>query len=129
MIGHRENMILVGENRSLGIAQIGEPPRLVLTGKIDEASCPQLRAALRVAASRPGLPVDIDMAAVTSCHSVGLRALVQLPTARGAGDGEVRRVILHQIPAAVREALAAHGWDSTPGLILHPRHAAFVCQP
>ena len=83
---------------------------LVLGGDIDEATYPDLIAALkRLPRDHAGLHVDLS--ALTFCDLAGLRAIV------GLADTSTP-VILHRVPQRLRTVMKILGWDQEPGLMI-----------
>jgi anti-anti-sigma regulatory factor len=90
------------------------PPTLILAGEADESNYRQLTAALTAAATAGDEWLLVDLASLTYCDLAGLRAIVSLPT----WHRPVRRVVLRDASAPVRDALRILGWDETPGVTL-----------
>jgi ABC-type transporter Mla MlaB component len=108
---------LVLDDGTLRIAWHGrQPPTLALAGEVDESSYPGLVAALAGAAGE-GDELHLDLAGLGYCDLAGLRAIVRLASPdEGTGEPAVKRVVLHQVPAALRTVLHIVGWDATAGL-------------
>lgn len=102
---------------ALQVSQAGKPPRLMITGDIDESSYPGLIAALSDLPEGPG-EIHIYLAGVQYCDLAGLRALICLTDRTGRQDRSRRRVILHGPPAYLAAVMQILGWDSTPGLVI-----------
>src|SRR5580658_3030994 len=95
----------------------GRPPLVAITGEIDEDTYPALLAMLTKLAQLT--EIHLNLAGVQYCDLAGLRAIVQLAGASGAGPG--RRVVLHGVPLRLRTVLGIVGWDDTPGLVIDDR--------
>jgi len=105
----------------LRIERAGGPPRLIVSGEIDESTYPGLVSALADAADGQR-EVHVNLAGVGYCDLAGLRAIVGMT---GASDGAGgRRVVLHEVPAQLLALLGIVGWDCTPGLTLDGRPGA-----
>jgi anti-anti-sigma regulatory factor len=85
------------------------PPGLVIAGEIDEDTYPALVSKLGELAGFP--EIHLDLAGVTYCDLVGLRAII-----RPAGAGRGRQLVLHDVPPHLLTVLGIVGWDSAPGL-------------
>ena len=104
----------------LRITNTDDPPGLAIAGEIDESTYDGLIGALGTFAHGPA-EVHVSLGAVSYCDLAGLRAIVCVTGADcGAascyGDGDTRRVVLHEVPAQLAAVLRIVGWDSTPGL-------------
>jgi anti-anti-sigma regulatory factor len=91
------------------------PPTLALIGEADESNYPQLTAALTAAATAGDTWLLVDLAGLTYCDLAGLRAIISLPASH---EVTARRVVLRDVPGAVRDALGILGWDESPGVSL-----------
>ena len=100
----------------LRITRTGTPPRLAVTGEIDESTYSSLVRTLEEL-TRGAPEVHLDLAGVVYCDLAGLRAIVRLagPGPDGSPD---RRVVLHRVPEQLRSVLEIIGWDSVPGLVV-----------
>ncbi|MGO8886538.1 MAG: STAS domain-containing protein [Streptosporangiaceae bacterium] len=105
----------------LQIMRADDPPRLTVRGEIDESTYPGLMGALRTVADGPA-ELHVDLAGVAYCDLAGLRAIVDMTSARDGGAG--RYVILHNVPAQLQTVLAIVGWNATPGLCVTGRAGA-----
>jgi ABC-type transporter Mla MlaB component len=115
----------------LRITWAGAPPVLAIAGEVDESTYPGLVGALKQAADGPG-EIHISLADVAYCDLAGLRAIVLLTGNDGHGhngDGQGRRVVLHQVPAQLQTVLRIVGWDSVPGLALDGHDSARQPRP
>lgn len=103
----------------LRITNTLDPPGLVIAGEIDESTYDGLIGALGMFAHGPD-EVHVSLGGVSYCDLAGLRAIVRVTGAdgetRGNGDGDTRRVVLHEVPPQLATVLRIVGWDSTPGL-------------
>jgi ABC-type transporter Mla MlaB component len=104
----------------LRITSTDDPPGLAIAGEIDESTYDGLVGALGTFAHGPA-ELHVSLGGVSYCDLAGLRAIVCVTGAdRGAaschGDGDTRRVVLHEVPAQLATVLRIVGWDSTPGL-------------
>lgn len=103
----------------LRITNTDDPPGLVIAGEIDESTYDGLIGALGMFAHGPD-EVHVSLGGVSYCDLAGLRAIVRVTGAdgetRGNGDGDTRRVVLHEVPPQLATVLRIVGWDSTPGL-------------
>ena len=107
---------VVADDGELCVIRLGDQPRLVVAGEIDEYSYKTLIRALASAARDPG-EIHIDLARVEYCDIAGLRAFVMLATVPG-GDHAGPRVVLHQVPPHLVNVLHILGWDTTCGLVI-----------
>ncbi len=103
-------------------------PGLALAGEIDEDTYPALVAVL--AEFAVGGEVHLDLAGVRYCDLAGLRAMVRIaraarPGTAGAGI-EGTRVVLQNLPPALRTVLRVVGWDAFPELIIEPPEPSCV---
>jgi ABC-type transporter Mla MlaB component len=97
-------------------------PGLALAGEIDEDTYPALVAVLSEFAV--GDEVHLDLAGLYYCDLAGLRAMVRIaraarPGSHGADTGGTR-VVLQNVPPALRTVLGVVGWDAIPELIIEP---------
>jgi ABC-type transporter Mla MlaB component len=106
--------VCLGQFRCTGalrMALTGYPPGLAIGGEVDKATYPALVEMLGEAAQGRD-EVHVDLSAVEYCDLAGLRAIVRLATAG-------RTVVLHGLPAQLRNVLGILGWDGTPGLVVN----------
>jgi hypothetical protein len=111
----------------LRITSTSHPPGLALQGEIDESTYPGLVRALEASVNGRA-EIHLSLGGVSYCDLAGLRAIVCATGAGecepngvgGAGLGDGRRVVLHEVPAQLMTVLQIVGWDSTPGLALDP---------
>jgi ABC-type transporter Mla MlaB component len=115
-------MAAPGASRAaLRITSTRRPPGLAISGEIDETTYGDLVGALGTFAD--GLAeVHLGLAGVEYCDLAGLRAILR----PARGNGQIRCVVLHDVPPHLREVLRILGWDATPGLTIdqrpwHPR--------
>ena len=101
----------------LRITNTDDPPGLAIAGEIDESTYDGLIGALGKFTNGPS-EVHVSLGEVSYCDLAGLRAIVCVTGAGGRadGDGDARRVVLHQVPPQLAAVLRIVGWDSTPGL-------------
>jgi ABC-type transporter Mla MlaB component len=104
----------------LRITNTDDPPGLAIAGEIDESTYDGLVGALGKFAHGPA-ELHVSLGGVSYCDLAGLRAIVCVTGAdRGGasryGDGDTRRVVLHEVPPQLANVLRIVGWDSTPGL-------------
>ena len=101
----------------LRITNADDPPGLAIVGEIDESTYDGLIGALGRFAHGPD-EVHVSLGGVSYCDLAGLRAIVCVTGADdGArGNGDTRRVVLHEVPAQLATVLRIVGWDATPGL-------------
>jgi ABC-type transporter Mla MlaB component len=97
-------------------------PALALAGEIDEDTYQALVAVL--AEFAVGDEVRLDLAGVYYCDLAGLRAMVRIaraapPGTAGTGTGGTR-VVMQNVPPALRTVLRVVGWDAIPELVLDP---------
>jgi hypothetical protein len=113
----------------LRITSTSNPPGLTLEGEIDESTYPGLVQALQASTSDRA-EIHVSLGGVSYCDLAGLRAIVCATgvsddeasdgEASGNGQGDARRVVLHEVPPQLVTVLQIVGWDSTPGLTLDP---------
>lgn len=103
----------------LRITNTDDPPGLAIAGEIDESTYDGLIGALGMFTHGPA-EVHVSLGEVSYCDLAGLRAIVCVTGAGGRvgcdGDGDTRRVVLHEVPPQLAAVLRIVGWDSTPGL-------------
>jgi ABC-type transporter Mla MlaB component len=104
----------------LRITSTDNPPGLAIAGEIDESTYDGLVGALDTFAHGPA-DVHVSLGGVSYCDLAGLRAIVCVTGAHSGaatcdGDGDTRRVVLHEVPSQLATVLRIVGWDSTPGL-------------
>jgi ABC-type transporter Mla MlaB component len=104
----------------LRITNTDDPPGLAIAGEIDESTYDGLVGVLGKFAHGPA-EIHVSLGGVSYCDLAGLRAIVCVTGAdRGEaswnGDGDTRRVVLHEVPPQLATVLRIVGWDSTPGL-------------
>ncbi len=114
------NDCAVYDDGVLRITNTDDPPGLAIAGEIDEATYDGLVGALGRVAHGPA-EVHVSLGGVSYCDLAGLRAIVCVTGAdRGGadcnGEGDTRRVVLHEVPPQLATVLRIVGWDSTPGL-------------
>jgi anti-anti-sigma regulatory factor len=107
---------VVSDDGELRITRLGDEPWLVVAGEIDEYSYKGLIRVLANVARDPG-EIHIDLADVEYCDVAGLRAFVVLAT-DPCQPHNSRRVVLHQVPAQLKNVLHILGWDTTTGLTI-----------
>jgi hypothetical protein len=120
---------LVYDDGVLRITSTSNPPGLTLEGEIDESTYPGLVQALQASTSDRA-EIHVSLGGVSYCDLAGLRAIVCATGANddeasdgeasGNGQGDARRVVLHEVPPQLVTVLQIVGWDSTPGLALDP---------
>jgi ABC-type transporter Mla MlaB component len=118
------NDCAVYDDGVLRITNTDDPPGLAIAGEIDESTYDGLVGALDKFAHGPA-EVHVSLGGVSYCDLAGLRAIVCVTGAGhgddgGNGDGDARRVVLHEVPPQLATVLRIVGWDSTPGLDLDP---------
>jgi ABC-type transporter Mla MlaB component len=106
----------VYDNGVLRITRTASRPGLALAGEIDKSTYATLVKTLDDI-TRDQREVHIDLAGVVYCDLAGLRAIVRLTAANGAGA--VRLVHLHDVPPQLRAVLEIIGWDTIPGLAVN----------
>ncbi|MDX6335061.1 MAG: hypothetical protein QOG05_2401 [Streptosporangiaceae bacterium] len=109
---------VVSDDGELRITRLGDEPWLFVAGEIDEYSYTSLIRALASVARDPG-EIHIDLADVEYCDVAGLRAFVVLaadPCHPHHGRGA--RVVLHQVPAQLKDVMHILGWDTASGLAI-----------
>ncbi|HTZ24582.1 MAG TPA: STAS domain-containing protein [Streptosporangiaceae bacterium] len=114
------NDCAVYDDGVLRITNTDDPPGLAIAGEIDESTYDALVGALGKVAHGPA-EVHVSLGGVSYCDLAGLRAIVCATGAdRGGagcnGEGDTRRVVLHEVPPQLATVLRIVGWDSTPGL-------------
>jgi anti-sigma B factor antagonist len=90
--------------------RVGQACVVAVTGEIDLATTPLLRAALSAAleGAGPGPVVVLDLSGVVFIASIGLAAIVQAHRV-ASGHGRVLRLVVDRSRPAVTEPLAATG--------------------
>jgi ABC-type transporter Mla MlaB component len=116
------NDCAVYDDGVLRITNTDDPPGLAIAGEIDESTYDGLVGALGEVAHGPA-EVHVSLGGVSYCDLAGLRAIVCVTGAdRGGagcnGEGDTRRVVLHEVPPQLATVLRIVGWDSTPGLAM-----------
>jgi ABC-type transporter Mla MlaB component len=103
----------------LRITSTADPAGLAIAGEIDESTYDGLIGALGKLTHEPA-EVHVSLGGVSYCDLAGLRAIVRVTGADGGagGNGDARRVVLHDVPPQLATVLRIVGWDSTPGLAL-----------
>jgi ABC-type transporter Mla MlaB component len=114
------NDCAVYDDGVLRITNTDDPPGLAIAGEIDESTYDGLIGALDKVAHGPA-EVHVSLGGVSYCDLAGLRAIVSVTGAdRGGagrnGEGDARRVVLHEVPPQLATVLRIVGWDATPGL-------------
>ena len=105
----------------LRITNTADPPGLAIAGEIDESTYDGLIGTLGKLTHGPA-EVHVSLRGVSYCDLAGLRAIVCVTGAGGGagsnGNGDARRVVLHEVPPQLATVLRIVGWDSAPGLAL-----------
>ncbi len=121
---------VVYDDGVLRITNTADPPGLAIAGEIDESTYDGLIATLGKL-TYGAAEVHVSLGGVSYCDLAGLRAIVCVTGAGGGagcnGNGDARRVVLHEVPPQLATVLRIVGWDSTPGLALdQPRGSGSI---
>lgn len=102
----------------LRVTRTGSPLLVVIAGEIDESNYSGLVGALDMLADGHD-EMHINLGGVEFCDLAGLRAIIRLAEAGGAGRDQSRpRLVLHAVPRQVLRVLQIVGWDTVPGLVI-----------
>jgi anti-anti-sigma factor len=101
-------------DKQLVISRTDGPAGLSACGAIDVFNVDAFAQILAASLEKEG-DLSLDLRSLEFCDVSGIRALVSV--ASGVNDG--RRLVVHGLPAQLRNVLTLVGWSDVPGLVIH----------
>lgn len=101
-------------DKQLVISRTDAPPGLSACGAIDVFNVDAFAQILAASLEGKG-DLSIDLHRLEFCDVSGIRALVS--AAKHVNDG--RRMVVHGLPASLRNVMKLVGWSDLPGLVIH----------
>ncbi|HVC75891.1 MAG TPA: STAS domain-containing protein [Candidatus Micrarchaeaceae archaeon] len=101
-------------DKQVVISRTDAPAGLSACGAIDVFNADAFAQILAAGLDGEG-DLSIDLHSLEFCDVSGIRALVT--AAKGLNDG--RRMVVHGLPAQLRNVMTLVGWSDLPGLVIH----------